>query len=294
MSQLQSYSRLSWERFVLDLELLDVEAPHSLPPLVASLNQVLWPDTSYDQLLRELNFMAFEVQHRTLNLNDEGKIKELNRYFFCDKGFAICNQQELLNERSWQLIKVLSLKRGSGLMISLIYLHLANQLELPFFMVFGHDYSLVKWVGDSKNYFLDLRRSGLPLNDEQMVAHASIIQTTQPTNDQRRAFEILPNRQIFLEYASSMGQIFKDLRDLNRLHTCLNAQILIVDDDLDLVAARALLRKNLGLVKEALSDLKRYFSFIDRHQAPIELQEAFRDLSYIEKQSPRTTLEILH
>ena len=294
MSQLQSHSRLSWERFVIDLELLDFEAPTSLTPLVASLNQVLWPEATYDQLLRELNFMVFEVQHRTASLAESDKIKELNRYFFCEKGFAIANAEDQLKDPAWQLIQVLSKKEGSGLMVGLIYLHLANQLDLPLFMVFSPQFNLVKWVNPKKNYFLDLSRKGLPLDEESVVAQISNAQSIPCPDDQKRLFEILPNRLAFIEYAEALSRIFNRQADLHKQHTTINAQLLIEDDNLDLIAQRALLRKRLGFIKEALSDLRRYFSFIEKNQAPIELQKAFRDLIHLEGQSLRDPLEILH
>jgi regulator of sirC expression with transglutaminase-like and TPR domain len=47
------------------------------------------------------------------------------------------------------------------------------------------------------------------------------------------------------------------------------------------LAERALLRKEMGLAKEALVDFKRYFSFTDKSMAPITVQQAHDELTTI-------------
>ncbi|NJL24753.1 MAG: hypothetical protein HC902_06015 [Calothrix sp. SM1_5_4] len=66
------------------------------------------------------------------------------------------------------------------------------------------------------------------------------------------------------------------------------------DSNTTVLGQRALLRQRLGFAREALSDLKRYFSFVEQSHAPTELQQAWLELEAAPEPPSRAPTDVLH
>ena len=67
------------------------------------------------------------------------------------------------------------------------------------------------------------------------------------------------------------------------------------DTNTFVLGQRALLRQKLGFTREALADLKRYFSFVERMHAPVELQQCWMELESTPEPPARVPpTEMLH
>src|SRR5690606_37824633 len=62
------------------------------------------------------------------------------------------------------------------------------------------------------------------------------------------------------------------------LHRTLNILLRAEPENTKWLAERALLRRKMGLLKEALQDIKRYFAFVERHSAAKEIVEIYEEL----------------
>jgi regulator of sirC expression with transglutaminase-like and TPR domain len=63
-------------------------------------------------------------------------------------------------------------------------------------------------------------------------------------------------------------------------------------NNLRYLADRAVVRKKLGHQKEALSDIKRYFSFTDQNSAPENIQLLYKELSAMH--APAKSHDLIH
>ena len=284
-------SELTWERFVLDLELLLIEDPSSLAPIAVSLNQILLPEDSHDQCLRNINFMSYELMARCQDKNEDERVDELINYFFNEKGFSLSSIPALGWSDEDLLIKpALQNKCGAPLPTCLVFLHLANQLDLPIHLIHLKRHGVLKWVRGGRSCFLDLANGGCELSPEQVLNMLN--QAKGKLKEE--ALEILPGKKVFLRYVEDLSLLFKKNKDLTRLMITLNTRLVIEPNNLELIAERALLRQRMGFVKEALQDLKRYFSFVDKEHAPLEIQMAFNQMEKVTSGGERDAMDFLH
>ena len=87
---------------------------------------------------------------------------------------------------------------------------------------------------------------------------------------------------------------FEASQNLAQLHMIYNLMLQIDDSNIAVLGQRALLRRKLGFNREALSDLKRYFSFVEKSHAPGELQQAWLELENTPDPPPRNVTDVLH
>ena len=78
---------------------------------------------------------------------------------------------------------------------------------------------------------------------------------------------------------------------------CLKASNILLHIDpnaFDALGSRALAKHKLGLAEDALKDLQRYFSFIDKEAASFEIQATFIQLDSLKKLNAAIEPELLH
>jgi regulator of sirC expression with transglutaminase-like and TPR domain len=81
-----------------------------------------------------------------------------------------------------------------------------------------------------------------------------------------------------VQYLSYLAFHFRQIENLEGLHETLSFILKIEPENTRYLAERAMLRKKIGLPKEALSDFKRYFAFTDRQSAPHEVNLAYDEI----------------
>lgn len=270
-------SRITWEKLSVELELLSVENPDSIAPLLVGLNSVLYPSHSLDGIYRQLNFMTYELVAQCEKLNEKDRFHRLNDYFFVQKGFQVLPPQQTKVSENKLLIEEIMLSRnGHFLPLAFIYLHFANQIDLPIYMINSPHCCLLKWIRGAKSDFIQFSNGGELLNQSQLLDLANKTCGIQHRQLDEAYFDILPAHKMLLPYLEKLIQIYQT--DTDKLHTTLNVILKIHPAHLTFLGQRALLRKELGLVQDSMADLNRYFSFQEKDQAPPELQMAYFEL----------------
>ena len=101
-------------------------------------------------------------------------------------------------------------------------------------------------------------------------------------------------RTVFRRYLEELMRLYEQLNQPPVLHSIYNICLHLDEANSSRASqARALLRHRMGFAREALTDLKRYFSFVDRGHAPIELQKAMHDLETLTDEPGRDVLHWL-
>jgi regulator of sirC expression with transglutaminase-like and TPR domain len=274
---MQSENRITWEKLAIELELLASEDPATLIQLMAALNGWLCPHESLESTNRALNFMTYELMAQGENLSEAERFDLLNDYYFRQKGFLVLQLKSHETTEDHLLLKpVVERRSGAPIAITLIYLHLAAHLDLPAYLIQLRNHYLLKWVRGGHSSYVDLCAEGRLVTEEELMGILSRTVETQPGPE---ALSIVPNRKTFLRYADDLMRVYERLQSRDSLHAIYNVILRIEPQNNRILARRAILRRDLGQDKDALADLKRYFAFVDRNQAPPDLVRVFHELN---------------
>ena len=289
---MQLDNRMTWEKLSIELELLASEDPATLIQLMMGLNGWLAPDEGLESCARMLNFMTYELMAQSESLTEAERFELLNNYYFKHKGFQVLQLKgHETQERHLLLRPVLEHRAGSPLAIALIYLHLAAHLDLPAYLIQLRNHYLLKWVRGGRSSYIDLCAEGRLVTEEELIHICARVIDVAPGSE---ALSIVPNRKTFLRYADELVRVYDRGHEDERLHGMYNVILKVEPLNSRVLGRRALLRRKLAMDKEALADLKRYFTFVDRSQALPDLIRAFQELSGRPESGRNSTHELLH
>jgi regulator of sirC expression with transglutaminase-like and TPR domain len=282
-------SRYTWEKLVLELKLLRAEDFGSLVPLCIGIQSVMWPKDNNDPCLRALQFMSFELQKSCENKTEAERWEILRDFIFTEKGFQLASERpKEFGEDVLLMRSVLEERVGHPLTVVFLLLHLAHFLDLPMALIQARHHFLLKWVRSGKTAYMDLYNEGRTLTDQELIA---------VLNRSSSNLEVWSSKQLVSQYLELLMQAFERSQNLAQLHVVFNLMLQLDEANTDILGQRALLRQKLGFTREALSDLKRYFSFIERTHAPVELQQCWFALEGTPDPiptAPRGPAEFLH
>lgn len=280
-------TKVTWEKLCFELDLLGKEEPASVLPILVGLNQFFSNQDTQSRMARTLSFMTFELTSRCQDKNEAERFEILNTYFFKEKGFQMTPVEFGNGQlRDYFLDYVLENRQGMPLIISLIYLHLAIHLEIPLSFVNHSHYCVLKWIRGGKAFIVDLSRGGAILDEKELIELLRVRAQNCP-NRHLPLLHVLKGRDIVRVYTLALTRIYQRDGFHQYLHDTLNILLRMDENNLKFLGERALVRKDLGMHKEAYGDLKRYFSFADQAQAPRELKLAYYELQMMNQTVPK-------
>lgn len=279
-------TRFTWEKLALELKLLRNEDFGALVPLCIGIHNVLWPKDSAESGFRQVQFLGFEILKSCESLSEAERWEALRHFIFEDKGFQLSVKQlSELTEKDVLMKNVLDERCGHPLPIVFLMLHLAHYLDLPMALLQARHHFLLKWVRSGKTVYLDLFNEGRALSDQELI---------QVLNRSASNLEVWSAKQLMAQYLELLMNAFEASQALNQLHLVYNLILQMDDTNTSILGQRALLRQRLGFTREALCDLKRYFSFVEQTHAPSELQQAWMELEAAPEPIPRAPTDVLH
>ena len=279
-------TRNTWEKLVLDLKLLRNEDFGALVPLCLGIQTVLWPKDGAEAGLRQAQFMGFEILKTCENFNEGERWEALRAFLFDEKGFQLCaNRVKDVGQKEVLMKSVMDNRQGHPLPVAFLVLHLAHFLDLPIGLLQARHHFLLKWVRSGKTIYIDLYNEGRALSDQELIA---------VLNRSSSNLETWNAKQLVGQYLELLMHIFVRTQALQALHTVYNLMLQMDESNTGILGQRALLRQKLGFTREALCDLKRYFSFVEQNHAPAELQQAWLELEASPEPPSRGATEVLH
>lgn len=291
--------RHHWDQLTLYLhQTLAIEDYRNLLPVLIGINSLIETDEIEDHITRSLNFMVYEISAATSGLKEADRWLLLNDYFFSRKNFqAICipsQPQPMLKLNPLLLSQVINQRVGHPMVLSIIYSHFAQLIDLPIFLVHCPPQFLLKWIRSGHNHYIDLNQKGRVINENELT-HFLNIQGIQWTQDEYDTFEILPLRQIITQYLKMIIEYFENFQDPQKLLLLYNLLVQMDSQNVKILAKRSLLYRELGLLQEAVTDLKRYFSFVEKDHSSPELRSVFIELQkQIESQVQNSLKDLYH
>lgn len=279
-------TRFTWEKLVLELKLLRNEDFGAMVPLCIGINSILWPKENVEGCFRNIQFLGYEVLKACETQSEAERWETLRKTIFDDKGFHITsNRVNEILDKDLLIKNVLDERRGHPLPVVFLMLHLAQVLDLPLALIQAKHHFLLKWVRSGKTIYLDLYNEGRALTDQELI---------QVLNRSSSNLEVWSAKQLMIQYLELLKTAFESTQNLPQLHVIYDLLLQIDDTNTAILGQRALLRQKLGFTREAMSDLKRYFSFVERTHAPSELQQAWLELEAAPPPPQRTATDVLH
>ena len=280
-------TRFTWDKLVLELELLRREDFGSLIPLCIGIHSVLFPKDVAEGGFRHLQFMGFEILKECGELGESERWDFLRDFLFNTKSFQLSAAASTgpAREREVLMKHVIEERRGHPLAIVLLVLHFAHDLDIPIALLRARDHFVLKWVRSGKTIYLDLYRECRALGDAEVI---------RVLNASTCTLETWGAKDLLGCYLTLLAEAFRESQSLTQLHTIYNLILELDDANTQVLAQRSLLRKQMGFTRDALADLKRYFSFVEQHDAPPELRQAWMELEAAPEPSTRGVLDILH
>lgn len=208
-----------------------------------------------DSCLRIINFMSYELTTLCDNKSDFVAFQILNDFFFNTKGFRLSKNPLLLKN-------ILDARSGCGIALSLLYIHLAQGLGLQLHLIHWPFHAILKWEHEGKAHFIDLEHRGQTLSEDDLLLIV---------NRHKEQVRILSLKEALVQYLAYISLHYRRAEEHEALHKTLNLILRLEPENTRFLAERALLRKDLGLVKESLCDFKRYFAFTDKAAASPEV-----------------------
>ncbi len=285
-------SRITWEKLGLELDLLNTEEPTSLIPLLMATNSIMSPNESLENCVRIVSFLTYELVSQCDELTPDKRFEHLTYFYFQLKGFKPFSG----STPSLLLKPVLTKRHGHPLPLALLYMHLARQIDLTIQLLHVKDLYIFKWVNGGHAHYFDFTSGCKSLCEADLVKLLNTGAELHSTNSGDRLARMTSYslKTLFVHYIETLMTYLQSEGRLHQLHITLNILMRLDSSNLYILGQRALLRQKLGYAKEALHDLKRYFSFVDRDVAPLEIQLAFQQLESLGDLNPPSATDILH
>lgn len=279
-------TRYTWDKLVLELKHLRAEDFGALVPLCIGIQSVLWPNDNLETCQRNVQFMGFDLVKNCEGLAEAERWEILRTFLFEEKAFQLSSiRLTEIDEDTLLMKSVLEERVGHPLPVVFLLLNMAHMLDIPIALIQARHHFLLKWVRSGKTIYLDLYNEARALTDGELI---------QVLNRSASNLEVWNAKQLISQYLELLMASFERSQSLTQLHTVFNLMLQMDDTNTFVLGQRALLRQKLGFTREALADLKRYFSFVERTHAPAELQQCWMQLENAPEPPARGPTEMLH
>lgn len=198
-------------------------------------------------------------------------IEALNRYLFIELKFS-GNRQDYYQADNSFVNKVLELKTGIPISLSLIYLEIGRRLGLPLWGVGLPGHFIVGYGAPAQPIYLDIFNQGAILSEDDCLALCQV----DPI--QRLSF-----RERFLQPAAKKTILFRMLLNLKHIYMgrelwlkayqVIELMLLIYPAQAELFKEKGLLAYRLGLLHDALFDLERFIFLSPESQETAQVSE---------------------
>jgi regulator of sirC expression with transglutaminase-like and TPR domain len=236
---------------------------------IASFCETLDPRVSGSNLLKRIAFVGHELDHRIRpDMDSKEKLSIITNYFFEELQF-VCSPDNIF------LPTVLQTKRGSPLSLGMVYRELAKKYGLDIKHIVYPNHRLLKWVRNDECLYIDLQDQGHMLNSSEII----VFLKNMATQTQDKILENLSDEEVFVSYVTKLKEYYIKNNFIELALKSYDKILQIRPNSFSVIKERALLYYNMGKNHEALSDLKRYFSFSNPDKVSIDLLELYSRLA---------------
>ncbi|RYZ76273.1 MAG: hypothetical protein EOP05_05510 [Proteobacteria bacterium] len=253
---------------------------------ISRISHELDPEMPTEWMVKRTQFFAYELQSELPHgLSEREKLDHLNRFFFELKRFKCLADTTSLQRPSdaFRVSRVLAARKGAPLVLSLIYAFLAEKIGVQLEFVDFNPAWFLRWSENGRSRYIDVARAGATLSSEELIEVLHSRYRMFPDVNEDTLFEPLSFERLLVAYLNDLkltvaGVKGAHLSEPEKLLFLQNALMAYQPSNIQLFAERAVIHRRLGHYKNALSDLKRYFTFNAREKAMPELIQLHDDL----------------
>jgi len=223
----------------------------------------LQPELDLQSYQHKLDEMVAGIRERVpAEMDVPTRIQQLNRYFYDELGFAGDKQDYYLPDNSL-LNQVIERRRGIPITLAVIYLKLAEAIELDAYGIGFPGHYLVGIHANDDNIILDPFDQGHTLNHGQL--RNMLQQLTHEHTD-----EIVLERN--LRPAAKSDSVVRMLRNLKQIYiesqkvelslTCIEMILSIIPEAPDELRDRGMVYQHIEYTQGAINDLTQYLKLV--------------------------------
>jgi regulator of sirC expression with transglutaminase-like and TPR domain len=221
------------------------------------ISEYLMGATDVTFFLAMLDEMADSVHEQVQAASTElGEIQALNHFLFREMGFS-GNSQNYYHPNNSFLDKVLELRTGIPIALSVIYIEVARRLGLPVWGIGMPGHFIVGYGSSNNPIYIDVFNQGQILTEDDCLALSNV----SPTN--RLTF-----RHEFLKPATPKAILYRMLLNLKHIYVnrenwelaykTVDLMLLVRPNEVTEIRDLGLLAYRLNHLREAVFNIKRY------------------------------------
>lgn len=246
---------------IITEQLDHLDQPQSLLETFLHIGSCLQNEELNESLQRKLKFLVYEAKVQ-LNKRQSPlqQMELLAQYFFREKSFKCLNESSHPSSGRFLLQNVLSSRSSSSLVLSVLIRSIAAGQNIECSIISLKQNYLLKFIGTDKSYFLAPCRTG------QILCATELIELLNEFYDGESApsmdcLESLSGKQLLNRYLEALRRAVQYEGKDDILLEILCLILKLEPGNMKVLGERGLLYHKKGAKKEALADLKRYFSF---------------------------------
>jgi regulator of sirC expression with transglutaminase-like and TPR domain len=253
----------------------DIDDRFDLAEAALLIAQEEYPTLDVDYYLGRLDALAAEAG-RSLHpgMLPQEEVARLNHFLFVEQRFR-GNNDQYYDARNSYLNEVLDRRTGIPIALSLVYIGVAQRLDLPVYGVSFPGHFLVKYAS-APEILID-PFFGKVISPDECAERLVAIYGPKVKLDRRLLGAARP-RDILTRMLSNLKQIYVEQHDLLRALACVDRILLLAPDTPRELRDRGILYQRLECFGAALRDFERYLQLAPDDKAADTIRQTLPEL----------------
>lgn len=233
----------------------DSDAPLDLAAL--ELSRIEFPNLDPQPFMDILDSYAAEIDERMrMEYDAIERLQVLHEFFFREQGFA-GNETDYYNPRNSCINEVIASRQGIPISLAVVYLSIAERLEMPMAGVGMPGHFLVRYDEEDYQTFIDVYNNGRLLDQEQCfeLGRQMTGMDMAPTPGILNA---VSSRQILVRMLNNLRSIYLRGKSYVKAGQVLDLLVEAAPADADGYILRGAVNVELRKYQAAKSDFERY------------------------------------
>jgi regulator of sirC expression with transglutaminase-like and TPR domain len=237
------------------------------------LSLIEFPNLSFRPILDILDSYAAEIDSRlSMDYSSLERLQVLHEFLFREQGFT-GNERDYYNPRNSCLNEVVVSRQGIPISLAVVYISIADRLELPVSGVGLPGHFLVRYDEEDFHAFVDVFKGGR-LMDEAECFQLGREMTGMDLSASPAILNPLSNRQILIRMLNNLRSIYLKSKSYPKAAQVLDLLLEGAPGDADSYVLRGAVNIELRKYRAAKADFEQYLA----------LAPAARDRQRVEEQ----------
>ena len=237
----------------------DSDAPLDLAAL--ELSRIEFPNLDPQPFMDILDSYAAEIDARMrMEFDAVERLQVLHEFFFREQGFA-GNESDYYNPRNSCINEVIAARRGIPISLAVVYLSVAERLEMPMAGVSLPGHFIVRYDEDDFHTFIDVYNSGQLLDGDECLSLARQM-TGMDHGPSPGILKAVSNRRIMVRMLNNMRSIYLRGKSYVKAGQVLDLLVEALPADADSYILRGAVNVELRKYQAAKLDFQRYLTLL--------------------------------